>query len=112
MSKDDVKVVKEYRNSLDSFLQYIPTWVKVATALALGLGTMVGWKRIVVTVGELSKMTHFDYLHLAFTGDIVIPEWMDKITIGRFIVEGKITDQEKENLIKRFPNIEIRNTLK
>lgn len=61
---------------------------------------------------ELSKMTHFDYLHLAFTGDIVIPEWMDKITIGRFIVEGKITDQEKENLIKRFPNIEIRNTLK
>jgi PiT family inorganic phosphate transporter len=32
--------------------QFIPPWVKVAVALALGLGTMVGWKRIVVTVGE------------------------------------------------------------
>jgi phosphate/sulfate permease len=26
--------------------------VKVAVAIALGLGTMIGWKRIVVTVGE------------------------------------------------------------
>jgi PiT family inorganic phosphate transporter len=52
MSEAGKKTVKEYRSNLDSFLQYIPTWVKVAVALALGLGTMVGWKRIVVTVGE------------------------------------------------------------
>ena len=31
---------------------FIPLWVKFAVALALGLGTMIGWKRIVVTVGE------------------------------------------------------------
>ena len=55
------KVVKEYRSSLDSFLQYIPTWVKVAVALALGLGTMVGWKRIVVTVGERIGKEHMTY---------------------------------------------------
>ena len=61
MSKDEAAVVKEYRNSLDSFLQYIPTWVKVATALALGLGTMVGWKRIVVTVGERIGKQHMTY---------------------------------------------------
>ncbi|OTG85484.1 anion permease [Acinetobacter sp. ANC 4558] len=61
MSSADAKIVKDYRNSLDSFLQYIPTWVKVATALALGLGTMVGWKRIVVTVGERIGKQHMTY---------------------------------------------------
>ncbi len=61
MSKAQTKVVKEYRSNLDSFLQYIPTWVKVAVALALGLGTMVGWKRIVVTVGERIGKDHMTY---------------------------------------------------
>ncbi|MFJ1520566.1 inorganic phosphate transporter [Acinetobacter sp. ABJ_C1_1] len=55
------KLVKDYRSSLDSFLQYIPNWVKVAVALALGLGTMVGWKRIVVTVGERIGKNHMTY---------------------------------------------------
>ena len=41
--------------------QFIPTWVKVSVALALGLGTMVGWKRIVVTVGERIGKEHLTY---------------------------------------------------
>jgi inorganic phosphate transporter, PiT family len=41
--------------------QFIPLWVKVAVALALGLGTMVGWKRIVVTVGEKIGKEHLTY---------------------------------------------------
>ena len=41
-----------YKKQLDNATKFIPTWVKVAVAIALGLGTMVGWKRIVVTVGE------------------------------------------------------------
>ena len=61
MSKEQEKVVDDYRDHLDSFLQYIPTWVKVAVALALGLGTMVGWKRIVVTVGERIGKQHMTY---------------------------------------------------
>lgn len=61
MSAGQEKTVDEYRDNLDSFLQYIPTWVKVATALALGLGTMVGWKRIVVTVGERIGKQHMTY---------------------------------------------------
>ena len=61
MNEAQTKTVKEYRKSLDSFLQYIPTWVKVAVALALGLGTMVGWKRIVVTVGERIGKHHMTY---------------------------------------------------
>ncbi|VCX43836.1 Low-affinity inorganic phosphate transporter 1 [Acinetobacter baumannii] len=61
MDDSQKKLVKDYRSSLDSFLQYIPNWVKVAVALALGLGTMVGWKRIVVTVGERIGKHHMTY---------------------------------------------------
>ncbi len=61
MSAAQAETVDAYRDNLDTFLQYIPTWVKVATALALGLGTMVGWKRIVVTVGERIGKNHMTY---------------------------------------------------
>jgi PiT family inorganic phosphate transporter len=46
---------------LDDSTKFIPTWVKVAVAVALGLGTMVGWKRIVITVGEKIGKTHMTY---------------------------------------------------
>ena len=41
--------------------RFIPNWVKIAVAIALGMGTMVGWKRIVVTVGEKIGKTHLTY---------------------------------------------------
>jgi PiT family inorganic phosphate transporter len=50
-----------YQGKLDRSTKYIPSWVKVAVALALGLGTMVGWKRIVVTVGERIGKEHLTY---------------------------------------------------
>lgn len=45
-------ILKSHARQLKSVTQIVPTWVKVAAALALGLGTMVGWRRIVETVGE------------------------------------------------------------
>ncbi len=45
----------------DKSTKFIPTWVKVAVALALGMGTMIGCKRIVVTVGEKIGKTHMTY---------------------------------------------------
>ncbi len=50
-----------YGAQADKLTKYIPDWVKVAVALALGLGTMVGWKRIVVTVGEKIGKSHLTY---------------------------------------------------
>jgi PiT family inorganic phosphate transporter len=55
------KVLADYKSSLESGTRFIPTWVKVAVAFALGLGTMVGWKRIVITVGEKIGKTHLTY---------------------------------------------------
>jgi len=57
----EVKAMSAYQKSLQAETKYIPTWVKFAVALALGLGTMIGWKRIVVTVGEKIGKEHLTY---------------------------------------------------
>ena len=61
LSSEDGKVLAKYRSNLDTSTKFIPTWVKIVVALALGLGTMIGWKRIVVTVGEKIGKTHLNY---------------------------------------------------
>ncbi|HEY1986852.1 MAG TPA: inorganic phosphate transporter [Terracidiphilus sp.] len=60
-SADDSAALKNYKSKVDKSIKYIPDWVKVAVALALGLGTMVGWKRIVITVGERIGKEHLSY---------------------------------------------------
>ncbi|WP_242529371.1 inorganic phosphate transporter [Methylacidimicrobium sp. B4] len=61
LSAGDREALTAYRHQMDRAIQFIPAWVKVAVALALGLGTMVGWKRIVVTVGEKIGKEHLTY---------------------------------------------------
>ena len=61
LSGDDAKTLSKYKAALDTSTKFIPTWVKIVVALALGLGTMIGWKRIVVTVGEKIGKTHLNY---------------------------------------------------
>jgi inorganic phosphate transporter, PiT family len=58
---NEAEVMANYKKKLDLATKFIPTWVKVAVAIALGLGTMIGWKRIVVTVGEKIGKTHLTY---------------------------------------------------
>jgi PiT family inorganic phosphate transporter len=55
------KTVATLKSHMDKVTKFIPDWVKVAVALALGLGTMIGWKRIVVTVGEKIGKEHLTY---------------------------------------------------
>jgi PiT family inorganic phosphate transporter len=61
VSAADQASLDAYKKQLDHSTKFIPTWVKVAVAIALGLGTMIGWKRIVVTVGERIGKTHLTY---------------------------------------------------
>jgi PiT family inorganic phosphate transporter len=60
--------LSNYKSKVDKATKFIPDWVKVAVALALGLGTMVGWKRIVVTVGEKIGKDHLTYAQGASAG--------------------------------------------
>ncbi len=73
---DEQKPLADYKKRLDTGTKFIPVWVKVAVALALGLGTMIGWKRIVVTVGEKIGKEHLTYAQGASA------ELVAMITIG------------------------------
>jgi PiT family inorganic phosphate transporter len=61
LAPDQIRTLNAYKLSLDEATKFIPTWVKIAVAIALGLGTMIGWKRIVITVGEKIGKTHLTY---------------------------------------------------
>jgi PiT family inorganic phosphate transporter len=60
-SPEQLKAIGTYQKILERGTRYIPLWVKIIVAVALGLGTMVGWKRIVVTVGEKIGKSHLTY---------------------------------------------------
>jgi PiT family inorganic phosphate transporter len=64
----ETATLNTYKSKLDKATRYIPDWVKVAVALALCLGTMVGWKRVVVTVGEKIGKEHLTYAQGASAG--------------------------------------------
>ncbi len=51
-SAQDRRFLNNLRTDLLETVEYAPTWIIVAVALALSLGTMVGWKRVAVTIGE------------------------------------------------------------
>jgi phosphate/sulfate permease len=57
----DKKILKSQVGDMKSITEYAPMWVIVMIALSLGLGTMVGWKRIVKTIGEKIGKQHLTY---------------------------------------------------
>jgi PiT family inorganic phosphate transporter len=61
LTPETQKTLDSFRKQIDHATKFIPLWVKVAVAIALGLGTMVGWKRIVVTIGEKIGKSHLTY---------------------------------------------------
>jgi len=71
-----------FKAEMDRATKFIPLWVKVVVAIALGLGTMVGWKRIVVTVGEKIGKTHLTY------GQGAAAELVAMLTIGAADIYG------------------------
>ena len=82
LSPTEVDALNAYKRSLDTSTKFIPLWVKVVVAIALGLGTMVGWKRIVVTVGEKIGKTHLTYAQGASA------ELVAAVTIGAADIYG------------------------
>jgi len=61
LSPKEQAEIKKWRKQLVAPTEYAPTWVLLAVALSLGIGTMIGWKRIVVTVGEKIGTSHLTY---------------------------------------------------
>ncbi len=61
LSKKDTKTMKETLKELKGTTEHVPTWVLIIISISLGVGTMVGWKRIVQTIGEKIGKTHLSY---------------------------------------------------
>ena len=76
------KALANYKSKVDKATKFIPDWVKVAVALALGLGTMVGWKRVVVTVGEKIGKEHLTYAQGASAGLVAMGTIFAADTLG------------------------------
>lgn len=68
----ETMLLSQYRDDLRMLTCYIPVWVKILVAVAIGLGTLVGWKRVVVTVGEHIGKTHMTYAQGAAAGLVAI----------------------------------------
>ncbi|QMU31083.1 inorganic phosphate transporter [Adhaeribacter radiodurans] len=61
LSQTDRNILKENISTLRSFTDYAPDWVILMIAMSLGCGTMIGWKRIVKTIGEKIGKEHLTY---------------------------------------------------
>lgn len=48
-------------SELKKITEFAPIWVIIAISISLGLGTMIGWKRIAVTIGEKIGNEHLNY---------------------------------------------------
>ncbi|MDD5570361.1 MAG: inorganic phosphate transporter [Bacteroidales bacterium] len=66
--KDDIHKFKSNIKELQSYTEFAPWWVILLVSFSLGMGTMFGWKRIVVTIGEKIGRTHLNYAQGASSG--------------------------------------------
>jgi PiT family inorganic phosphate transporter len=70
LDHEDKAELKKAATDLDKVTDFAPVWVIAVISLSLGLGTMIGWKRIVVTIGEKIGNQHLNYAQGA-TAEIV-----------------------------------------
>ncbi len=61
LSLSNKQKLKSEVDELKSITEYAPIWVILMISLSLGFGTMVGWKRIVITIGEKIGKQHLTY---------------------------------------------------
>jgi phosphate/sulfate permease len=68
LSNTDLKSLDTSVDTMKSYTEYAPNWVILIISLSLGIGTMVGWKRIVVTIGEKIGKENLTYAQGASAG--------------------------------------------
>ncbi len=61
LSEADKNTLKTSITGVKDITEYSPKWVIFMISISLGLGTMVGWKRIVKTIGEKIGKQHLNY---------------------------------------------------
>lgn len=70
LSREDRAGLSQSEKELSKVIDFAPLWVIAMISISLGLGTMIGWKRIAVTIGEKIGNEHLNYAQGA-TSEIV-----------------------------------------
>jgi phosphate/sulfate permease len=65
LTLNDQKTLKEEIKASKKLIEYAPSWVIIMISISLGLGTMIGWKRVVKTIGEKIGKQHMSYAQCA-----------------------------------------------
>lgn len=76
LSEEDKIILEDNLKEVRNITDYSPTWVVLMISLSLGIGTMIGWKRIVKTIGEKIGKEHLTYAQGASA------EMVASLTIG------------------------------
>ncbi len=76
LSDEDKSSLKASVTGVKTITEYSPSWVIIMISISLGLGTMIGWKRIVKTIGEKIGKQHLNYAQGASS------ELVAAVTIG------------------------------
>jgi PiT family inorganic phosphate transporter len=116
-SDDEKKVLKSEIKGLKGYTEYAPWWVILIISLSLGIGTMIGWKKIVVTLGEKIGKTHLSYAQGAAaqviaTATIGLSTWFGLPVSTTHVlssgIAGTMVAKKKKNLrMKTIRNIAI-----
>jgi PiT family inorganic phosphate transporter len=116
-SDDEKKALKSEIKGLKSYTEYAPWWVILIISLSLGIGTMVGWKKIVITIGEKIGKTHLSYAQGAIaqviaTATIGMSTWFGLPVSTTHVlssgIAGTMVAKKKKNLrMKTIRNIAI-----
>jgi low-affinity inorganic phosphate transporter len=118
LPEKSISVLKSNLKKTASFTDYAPDWVLIMISVSLGLGTMVGWKRIVKTIGEKIGKTHMSYAQgmsaeLVASSTIAISTFGLKLPVSTtHVLSSAVAGaMVSENGIKNLQGNTIRNIL-
>lgn len=111
---ETAKVVKAEVKTLAHSYEFRVTWIVLLISLCLGVGTMIGWKRIVVTIGEKIGKSHLTYAQgasaeLCAAATIGVSSWfglpvstthvLSSGVAGTMVAQGGVQNLRKKTII-------------
>ncbi|MCB0819150.1 MAG: inorganic phosphate transporter [Bacteroidetes bacterium] len=115
LNKDELKSLETSVSEMKGFTEYAPAWVILIISLSLGIGTMIGWKRIVVTIGEKIGKENLTYAQGASAGFVSAGTiWLASVTglpvsTTQVLSSGVAGSMVSSNGVKNLQGGTIRN---
>jgi PiT family inorganic phosphate transporter len=115
LPKEELSKLESSVSEMKTYIEYAPAWVILIISLSLGIGTMIGWKRIVVTIGEKIGKENLTYAQGASAGFVSAGTiWLASITglpvsTTQVLSSGVAGSMVSSNGVKNLQGGTIRN---